>query len=143
MKKMLMIGFCLCSVLFAKGQTVSYEFAYDDAGNRVRSTVIWLNNNRGGDSDPGQDPSPLTETMADGATMSFFPNPTTETIRFEVSDGKAIGHYALSDMSGRLVANGFCGQSTLTVNLSNRQGGMYVMELFVDGKKHVYKLVKQ
>lgn len=143
MKKVLLIGICLCSFLLSKGQSVSYEYDYDNAGNRIRSVVVRLDNRSGGETNFEKHPSPLTDMMADGLTMTLYPNPTQGTILFELSGNKRVGDYVLSDITGRIVEKGCCGHTSLTLDLSNQNDGVYILELFIEKKPRIYKIVKQ
>ena len=44
MKKLILFSICLFAMLNTKGQQLSYEYEYDNAGNRIRCTIIQLNN---------------------------------------------------------------------------------------------------
>ncbi|MCR4847439.1 MAG: T9SS type A sorting domain-containing protein [Bacteroidales bacterium] len=143
MKRLLLIGLCLWSFLLSKGQTVSYEYDYDNAGNRIRSVVVHLNDRGGYETDYGKNPSPSTEMMANGLTMTLFPNPTQGTVRFELSGNERIGDYVLSDISGRIIEKGYCENACLTLDLSCQNDGIYILELFIEKKPHTYKIIKQ
>lgn len=143
MKRLLLIGLCLWSFLLSKGQTVSYEYDYDNAGNRIRNVVVHLNDRGGYQTNSEKHPSPLTDIMADGLTMALFPNPTQGTVRFELSGDERIGDYVLSDISGRVIEKGYCENACLTLNLSNQNDGIYILELFIEKKPRTYKIIKQ
>ena len=138
MKKILLIGLCLWSVLFVRGQQIIYEYTYDDAGNRVSRAVVQLNGR-----DCNELRGPLTNVMSNGETMLLFPNPTKGSIRFELSGDQKIGRYTLSDVTGRLIANGVCENPSLVRDLSEQREGIYLLELFIEEKPNVFKIIKQ
>lgn len=139
MKKPLFLLFILCSVSFVKGQSLTYEYDYDRAGNRVQRIVVRLFNR----DFEEKSVSPLTDILGNGMTMSLFPNPTKENIRFELNDNEPIGNYSLSDFNGRILTQGYCKETTLIVDLSDYQKGIYLLELTIKGKQHSYKIIKQ
>ena len=75
--------------------------------------------------------------------MTLFPNPTKESIRFETSGENKIGAFILSDATGKVIAKGSCEDQSFTLDLSDQLGGIYLLEVFVEGKPHIYKIIKQ
>ena len=133
MRKTLLIWLLLSS-FGAIGQQLTYEYSYDNAGNRVRRAVVQLNS-KGGDQ--------FTDLISYGVTMTLYPNPTQGSVRFALSGDGVIERYILSDMTGRILEDGSCVNSSMTLDLSARQDGMYLLDLFIDGKRHIYKVIKQ
>lgn len=142
MKKILLLGLCLWSVMLVNGQQITYEYLYDAAGNRTRSTIVQLNRDGWGNHHE-QNLSPLTDAIDNGLTMTLFPNPTKESIRFETSGENKIGAFILSDATGKVIAKGSCEDQSFTLDLSDQLGGIYLLEVFVEGKPHIYKIIKQ
>lgn len=143
MKRMLLLGLCLWSVMLVNGQQITYEYQYDAAGNRTRSTVVQLNNRDGCGSSHEQTPSPLTDMLSNGLAMKIFPNPTKESVRFEVSGENKIGEFVLTDIAGRTLAKGYCEDSSLNLDLSDYKEGVFLLEVVIGGKQCVYKIIKQ
>lgn len=143
MKRLVLVCLFLLSLLTVQGQRLTYEYGYDNAGNRVRRFVVRLDRNDNDKSQTDESLAPLTEVFGEGETMRLYPNPTTESVKFELTGDRKIGSYALSDINGRLIAKGTCESSTLTLDLSRQRDGVYLLELFVDEKPHVYKVIKQ
>ena len=143
MRKLLLLGLCLWSAFVVNGQQLTYEFDYDLAGNRVRRTVVQLNNGDALEKSIGEIPDALSEIMSDGKTMRLYPNPTTESIRFELDGNQKIGKFVLSDINGKPIKTGLCENSSLTLDLTTQSKGMYLLELFIDDKPYFYKIIKQ
>lgn len=143
MKRLLLLFLCLLSAVLVRGQQLTYEFDYDHAGNRIRRTVIIINHKDAGQNDKDEPGSPLIDMMNGGAAMAIFPNPTKESVRFELSGSDRIGDYVLSDISGRVVTRGRCEDPSLTLDLSRQKDGIYLLEILIDKKPHVYKVIKQ
>ena len=137
-----MIGLCMWSVMFANGQTLSYEYDYDNAGNRTRSTIVQLNRD-GCENHHEQYLNPLTDVIDNGLTMTLFPNPAKESIRFETSGENKIGAFILSDAAGRIIKKGSCEDQSLTLDLSGQHEGIYLLEVIVKEKPYIYKIIKQ
>lgn len=146
MKKPSFLLGLLFFVISLKGQQLSYEFSYDNTGNRIRRTVIQLNGREATDTltDNGKNaPCTLEETLADGTAMTIYPNPTAGSVRFERSCDNGLGEFLLTDLTGKPLEQGNCGSNTLTLDLSNRAPGIYLLLLFQDGKARHYKIIKQ
>lgn len=143
MKKLLILGLCLWSVMFVNGQQITYQYSYDLAGNRTRSVVVQIN--KGGDNEDNLDPllNPFPDVLSNGLTMMVYPNPTKENVRFELSGDNKIGDYVLSDITGRVIAKGHCENSTLSIDLFGQDEGIYLFEVFIEKKPYIYKIIKQ
>lgn len=143
MKRLFFIVLCIWSVALVKGQRLTYEYSYDNAGNRVRRAIVRLGNRNGNGISNDTLLNPLNDVIDSGLTMTLFPNPTKETVRFDLGGDGRIGRYVLTDMSGRHITEGTCGTQSLTIDLSAESEGMYFLELFIEGKPRVYKVIKQ
>lgn len=143
MKRIILLCLCLWSALVVCGQQLTYEFEYDHAGNRTRRSVIQLNN-RDALGESVEETSPVfSDKLSHGETMRLYPNPTTEHIRFEMDGKGKIEHYVLSDITGKPIKTGTCNNSSLTLDLSTQSNGVYLLELFINGKPYSYKVIKQ
>lgn len=138
-KKLLLLSIILGSSMLVKSQQMTYEYNYDSAGNRTIRAVVQLNSKDCSNTAF----SPLTDKTNNGVTMTLFPNPTRGIIRFETSSENNIGSYILSDVNGKLINNGVCKDRSLTIDLSARTNGIYLLHVIVEGEKRVYKIIKQ
>ena len=143
MKRILLIGLCLWSAVLVNGQQLTYEFEYDYAGNRIRRTVVQLNSKDALGETFDETAPVLSDMMVNGETMRFYPNPTTENIRFELDGNRKIGRYVLSDLTGKPIKTGICEDSSFTLDLSAQSKGMYLLELYIGEKPYLYKVIKQ
>lgn len=141
-KLLLLLGF-VWSALLASGQQLTYEFTYDNAGNCIRRAVIYVVEAKGGENDLVKSDRPLTDIMSNGETIVIYPNPTYGDIRFELSGNQTIEKYSIFDASGKLINNGNCDNSTLTMDLSKHAKGIYLIELMIENKTFLYKVIKQ
>ena len=141
-KLSLIMGFLLLLSLRTHGQTLSYEYRYDPAGNRFMTTVIAFDEDRGGMNRDGA-VTPLTDLRPDGETILVFPNPTTGIVRIERREDLPIGGYLLTDLNGNTIERGECHDNVLTLNLTRLSKGTYIL-VFGTRQKHInYKLIKQ
>jgi hypothetical protein len=143
MKRLVFVCLFLLPLLTVQGQRLTYEYGYDHAGNRVRRIIVIINRNDNERNQSDETLAPLTDVFGNGETMRLYPNPTTESVTFELTGGGEIGSYFLSDINGRQIAGGTCEGSTLKLDLSKQRDGVYLLELFIDEKPHVYKVIKQ
>lgn len=139
MKRTLLLFVILGSALLSLGQQLTYEYSYDNAGNRTRRAVVRLDSQDRGNTALG----PLVDKGSDGATLTLFPNPTKGTVRLETSGASPLDSYTLSDANGRVVAGGACGGRSLSIDLSDKPDGVYLLQVSVEGVPHVYKIIKQ
>lgn len=143
MKKIILFGLCLWSAMLVRGQQLTYEFEYDYAGNRIRRSVVQLNNRDAFEESTEESSPVLSEKLSNGETMRLYPNPTSDIIRFELDGIGQIGRYVLSDITGKPIKTGTCYNSTLTLDLTGQSKGVYLLELLIDKKPYFYKVVKQ
>ena len=121
MKKILLFYFCLWSSMLVNAQSLTYEFEYDHAGNRIRRTVIQLNNRDELGESIEESSSVLSDRLSNGEIMRLYPNPTTDNIQFELDGDGQIGGYVLSDITGKTIKTGTCNNSSLTLDLTGIQ----------------------
>ena len=139
----LTMGIILFCALNAHAQQLVYEYDYDHCGNRVIRMCVQLNDRAGAEMNRDSADIALKEDWDNGETMMLYPNPTKESVRFEIQGESKIGNYYLSDISGKTIEKGNCGNNFMILDLSNQKSGIYLLELYVDNKKHFYKVIKQ
>ena len=142
MRRFLLINICLLFISFLKAQQITYEYGYDNAGNRIRRIIIQISKDNGRNSDD-ESLSPFTDEFGLGESVKIFPNPTTESIRFEISGAHKIGAYVLTDINGKIINKGVCNDSMMTLDLMRQHSGVYLLELHLEEKIQVYKVIKQ
>lgn len=136
----LLLSLLLLCGMGLMAQSLSYEYDYDQAGNRIRRSVVTLT--RG---DQKGDAIPLfTDELPDGNRMTLFPNPTKGVIRFEMGqpDG-VLGHYRLFDLKGTLLMEGVCESHAFDLDLSRQPNGVYLIEFQNKNKVYSNKIIKE
>lgn len=140
---------CLLLSLFLLGgmrlmaQSISYEYAYDQAGNRVRRSVISLP--RGDQKgDEGKNILSFTDELPDGNQVTLFPNPTKGIVRFEMGQtDETLGHYKLFDLKGTLLMEGVSESQSFDLDLSGQPNGVYLIEFRNKNKIYSSKIIKK
>jgi len=70
--------------------------------------------------------------------IHFYPNPATESINIQ---GAQDSYISIMDISGRIIAQEFCGQQTSELNLSTLESGVNFIEFSKDDLKIRRKLI--
>lgn len=84
------------------------------------------------------DPSSVGNTGAVAYTTLLFPNPAAGNEVCLKATGKVdMANYAITDMSGRMVATGSTTGQLLKADISNLQSGIYVINVFDAASKRV------
>lgn len=137
--------FILLFLVFAGylcAQNPVYEFSYDAAGNRIRRAVVPLH--KGGMDLPGaKGASADEETLVFWSEVRVYPNPTQGTVRIETADTLTVGDYRLYDVRGLLLEQGRAGTPGMTLDLSGRVDGIYLLDVMVGTERRHFRIVKR
>jgi cyanophycinase-like exopeptidase len=71
-----------------------------------------------------------------------YPTVTSGEVSVWIDDAPAVWNYQLVDLSGRLIKQGNAFGNRASVNLANVPSGMYLLQMDIDGKLLVSKLVR-
>ncbi len=89
-------------------------------------------------------PEAVKEVVADGA-FSIYPNPVANSATIMNSNSVALNRVVVTDLTGRVLLteqlNG--SKSSVQLNLSGMNSGLYLVSLFGEGKVFTTKVVKQ
>lgn len=128
--------------LFA--QTYKTEFTYDYAGNRISRKVIVLNPVQSR-STPGGEESPLQEELS-RCHITVYPNPTKGKLVVAISNGGDTDihkMYAYTAGGELIFSESLTGNGDVTIDLSDRQRGVYILSVRTGDDEAQYKIVKQ
>lgn len=127
----------------AKAQNYpTYEYTYDDAGNRTRRIVLVLKDDTG--KSISDTIMPVEDVISEELKMLLYPNPSKGRITLEIENYKdEIGEYLLLDISGRILDKGICNSSSKILDMSGYASGIYLFQVFINDKKCVYKIIKE
>lgn len=141
----LFVGFLFdCAPI--KAQTNKATYLYDNNGNRTKATVIDMSQSQ-------SSPSPKVEEKLDindknSLNITVLPNPTHGELIIELN-GATIEQLntpnnviRVWDMQGRLLFTSEPLRNSNLIDISNYDNGIYIVQLFFNGKSKSYKVVK-
>lgn len=142
--KKIFLFYWLVFVLFGflKAQSPIYEFSYDASGNRIRRASVILSRKEGVTAGAVEG-GPAGGIPFFGSSVTLYPNPTRGTVRVETAGPLSIGGYRLYDGRGVLLEEGRGGSNTLTLDLSGRADGVYLLDAWVGAERRHFKVVKR
>ena len=124
------------------GETYVSEFCQNEDEYKARSGTKMLQ----------KDSTSESRTPEQGETFAFvlYPNPTsgTTTARIEL-ESAAVSELYITDINGRKLTSAFkdqplrAGVNEYQIPTESLNSGVYLVHLFIDGKHHVKRLVKQ
>lgn len=83
---------------------------------------------------------PVSVGEQTAAKLSLSPNPASDVVRFELSQGAQVSVF---DLSGRMLSETHMGAGQATLDVSNFENGIYFLSVtYADGKKEVARFVK-
>jgi len=152
MKSIITILLFVFSSTFSFSQN-SISFTYDANGNRIVRRILdmTMENIESTDTINYQEEileEKLTIEEEIGNTkISFFPNPVKQWLNIEISqpangaNSSEIGEYSLYNNVGKLIEQGRLNANN-RLNLNDYTLGLYLLEIEIDGKKGVWKILK-
>lgn len=146
MRRILLFAYMLMMIVLCKDAKAqhypTYEYAYDDAGNRIRRIVLVLKESTG--KSTGDTIMPIEDVISEDIKMLLYPNPSKGYITLEMENYKdEIGEYSLLDISGRIIDRGTCNSSSMILDMSSYAIGIYLFQVSINDKKCVYKIIKE
>lgn len=123
------------------GKILTYE--YDASGNRNLRRVVTLGNLK---SSEGEDAESIIEGY-EFAEVSIYPNPTEGILNFSLPqlEGEDMIDVRVKvySTSGSLVKDGRYTSERFDIDLSGQASGMYLLDLYVNGQKHIFTIIKK
>lgn len=118
------------------GQNVSY--AYDEAGNRVKREIVLQT--RAVEESTNENYS----EMVDDRNIRIYPNPTEGQLTVEVT-GEGECQYDIYDISGHQVLTTRSSSGRVTLNISSRPNGLYILRITTGegGHSTAWKIIKK
>ncbi|MBM2814863.1 MAG: hypothetical protein HW421_1625 [Ignavibacteria bacterium] len=133
MKITLIILFLISKTLVTFSQT--FQFEYDAAGNRINRHPVPAKQSQ-------QNPE---EQKAGNITIKVFPNPTMDFIKVEIEglpkDSKV--KVEMIDLQGVRFYNDESNNTLYNLDLSRKSAGVYLLNIFIDGKPTYWKIIKE
>ena len=81
-----------------------------------------------------------SENITNDNKFSIFPNPVNNILTIQKHDNKSIDQITISDLTGKKVLEQ--NSNSFTINVEKLQNGMYLLQLFSEGKFTVSKFIK-
>jgi|GEM_PF-6129849 len=135
------------STVFIQARNI--HFLYDAAGNCIQKykTIVFSRSMSVEDDFDFDFPEDwgLTDDVFGEIRTVIFPNPTRGILQveFQNKDTNISVHYRLTDMNGRGITEGITFDSLLMLDLSNMPTATYLLNLTINGKSEIYKIIKQ
>lgn len=147
MKKIVLLGLCICSVILVFGQQpVNVVFTYDNNGNRIGREILFA---RAGDDDNDtlmeQELLTSVSDSFDTVEVSVFPNPTNDKVFVATKglDSDRPMRAVLISPTGKALEERTVTSSAESFDLSGKASGVYLLELTVDRERHLWKVIKK
>lgn len=138
-KLLLLLCFMYSFVLLGQNK-VSY--AYDAAGNRVKREIVLATKSMVlSDEDKS---AFFTEEVAK-RDIKIYPNPTYGQLVVEISDidGVKSGTIIIVNINGQQVLKKKIDSTYIDLDISNKQTGIYILIVEIDGEKTTWKIIKK
>jgi hypothetical protein len=145
MKSILLI-FVMCVFSYFL-QAQSFEYSYDDAGNRIQRKVLELKSAEQQDNataEASADDAFFNEEMGN-YSLNVFPNPATSSINISISGDNTAEDMLieLRDLQGRLLLSQKAILGTSKLDLSNHAAGAYILHIRIGEELSVWKIIKE
>ena len=123
-------------------QAQNIGFDYDAAGNRTARYVIELKSATA--REKTNDQKEFTDLL-NGVAVKIYPNPTGGKLTVKLS-GQEPGttvKLQVCDLSGRQLYNNENADSQSIIDISKQKNGLYLLNVIVNDKKRVWKIIKR
>lgn len=140
MRKLLFI-FCFAYSFVLLGQNrVSY--AYDNGGNRInREITLAAKSMILSDEDKKKF---FTEEVSK-KNIKIYPNPTYGQLAVEIQDREGLqsGTITIVTIKGKEILKKKIDSTFINLDISNKQAGIYILIIEIDGEKTTWKIIKK
>ena len=140
--------FILSFFIVSSSWGAEIAFEYDAAGNRISRRTITLRSAAvkeiPDEKEIEEAPQVFTDVLAQ-STIYIYPNPTKGLLKVEItgnSENKPVS-LQVYDMNGRILLQESNIVSSLTIDLSNKPAGIYILRLTADNEKNEWKIIKE
>ncbi|MCK9206439.1 MAG: T9SS type A sorting domain-containing protein [Salinivirgaceae bacterium] len=154
--KIIKIGLIvLCTQSYGFGQT-TFEYVYDNAGNRTTRTVVTLKSAtidttlqvKGDSSNQNEQAIPPKNGQSSAignTTVTLYPNPTVGIIEVAVENEEPQNAVEiwLFDLKGLLLLHKNSSGLITEIDLLNQPAGSYIAKIIVNGKVTEWKIIKE
>jgi NMD protein affecting ribosome stability and mRNA decay len=133
----------LAGAVSGKAQT-SYEFTYDDSGNRVTRAIISLKSATiPGDTLVARQNEKALEEQIGQRKIKIYPNPTKGQLKVEIPrTGEAPASLRIYSMQGALLQKMAVTDEFTELDLSSQPAGMYILRISIGEQTSEWKILK-
>lgn len=143
MKNLLLLLITTLFSGFLSAQTVTFEYTYDAAGNRIKREVILIEEESPEmEQKSAEAENEVIEEEELAMTIEVFPNPATSYLNVQVSEIED-ARYELFSTNGQFVSTGQINQPQTQIQLHTLQPGMYLLRVQNKGKVQEFKIIKR
>ncbi len=122
--------------------SVSYFFEWGTSLLCFTDSLTYTINTVYPDMDICSDWTVLTTIENSRESIKIFPNPATSNIRIESNVNLQNGYLKIYNSQGQVVHSQKLLEENAQINIQNIPPGLYLVEITVDGKRHITKLIK-
>jgi hypothetical protein len=143
MKKIILFSLLISTSVILKSQT-TYEYVYDNAGNRVLRHIIVIPPAKS--MQANKDSAALQENVALGEMqINVMPNPTVGRLQINITNlpENAEGGIIVWDLQSKELLRQEGIYANNPIDLSKQPKGIYLMQIRVGNKKSEWKVVKE
>ena len=117
-------------------------YAYDAAGNRISRTIILTRNMAKKQARTMKDKE-YTDILSQ-RNITISPNPTKGMVKVAITGLKSTdgGTLSVFTLSGQRIESKAVSESVITVDLSGRPNGIYLLDITINGEKTSWKIIK-
>lgn len=156
MKSIIILLIAIQIVILTKGAlTQEYvSFTYDVSGNRILREIVLQENKIEPDnffdttylknSPENIEPEKYTTHIGE-IIINIHPNPNGGmfSVEFDGWDDLRTGSLKIHNVTGNLLIEREIDQSKINIDISDQPNGTFILTIFIDGKKDVWKIIKK
>ena len=121
----------------------TYEYTYDNSGNRLTRQIIYLKSAQ--TNDKSEKVEKTATVLGNNTFVSIYPNPTSGMLKLNIGEHfrDQSGSYVLMNSTGTIIESKHNLNVLETIDLSALPQGIYILRLTVDDETAEWKIVKE
>lgn len=125
--------------------TIPIEYAYDNAGNRIRQKVVDLENLSQMNAKHNEGAQPFLVDSIHSIQATIFPNPTYGLVNVALNGlpPKEIVYSKVFDVSGHLITEQVSTDTQFVLDFASYTSGIYMVQIIVGNEETAWKVIKK